>query len=62
MKKDFTNSMISMIVPLGAMFGSLMGSKFVSDGRRQGLILLSIITIIGVSITLIKSFYLIMLG
>lgn len=54
--------MISMIVPLGAIFGSLLGSKFVGEGRRKGLIMLSLITIAGVLITEVKSFLIILLG
>ena len=32
-RKDFYNSMISMMVPLGATIGSLFGGKFAGLGR-----------------------------
>ncbi len=54
--------MISMVVPLGATFGSLFGSKFISKGRRKGLMLLDLITILGNLVTMIKSLETFMLG
>ncbi|CAI2367578.1 unnamed protein product [Moneuplotes crassus] len=60
--KDIFNSVMSGIIPGGAIFGSFMISFLVPYGRRFSLMILSLFYIVGCGITLYLNFYSLLIG
>lgn len=59
---DKFNSMITSIVPVGAIVGVIFGSKLATIGRRKSIIILDIIWATASIITTIRNFYILMIG
>jgi MFS family permease len=59
---DLFNSIVSGLIPFGAIFGSQIINPIAVKGRRKALIIISITFMIGVAITLIFNMFALMLG
>jgi len=55
--KDIFNSLMSGLVPIGAIFGALMIGSILQYGRKASLMLISVTFIVATGITLIFNFY-----
>jgi MFS family permease len=60
--EDLFNSLVSGLVPLGAIPGSLVVGPFIAKGRRLTLIVVSIILIFGTCITMIFNMFALIIG
>jgi len=55
--QDIFNSLVSGLIPIGAIFGALMIGPTLKLGRKVSLMIISCTFIVGTGITLIFSFY-----
>ena len=60
--RDVFNSVISALVPIGAMIGALIGGPLAEKGRRQAIIILSILLIASSSLWLVFNFFWLFFG
>ena len=60
--EDLFNSLISGIIPFGAIFGSFLINPLVVRGRRISLIFISSLMVIGTGFTMIFNMYTLILG
>lgn len=56
------DSLVTTAYPLGAAFGSFTGGMIAALGRRNGLLITNVIVCIGTGITMIFSFYALIIG
>ena len=54
--------MVTAVVPIGGIIGALLGSKIATIGRRNALILLSIVCTFGSFLTIVLNFYTMIIG
>ena len=60
--EDLFNSVVSGLIPIGAIFGSLMINPIVEMGRRTALILIAAVFTIASLSTMIFNFYFLVFG
>ena len=60
--EDLFNSIVSGLIPFGAIFGALAIGPVANFGRRVALIIISVCFTIGVGVTMIFSFYALTIG
>jgi len=60
--KDLANSLIGTAAPLGAAVGALTGGKIASIGRRNAILIINVVLVLGIGISELKSFGAIIVG
>ena len=60
--EEWFNSIISSLVPIGAIIGAPLGGPLASIGRRQAILITSILFTIGCILTLIFNFFCLLIG
>jgi MFS family permease len=60
--EDLFNSLVSGLIPFGAIFGSIMINPLASKGRRLAMMVTNLVLVLGVCITLIFDMYALIIG